>query len=144
MRWVGGTDFTAAAAFQSNVGAQQSGEMENNVAIAFRLKNQGTASLRMDYLRPSAAPTHGDDRLRIAGTKGVVEFQQSRGVTLVTDSAAPVELEDLPPQRYLFLDFLESICGKRKHLLQPEELFRVSEIVLKVRDGAESGQIVAL
>jgi predicted dehydrogenase len=144
MRWVGGMEFTAAAAFQSNVGAPQSGEMENNVAVIFRLNNHGTASLRMDYLRPTAAPTHGDDRLRIAGTKGVVEFQQSQGVTLVTDSAAPVELKDLPPPQFLFLDFLESIFGSRKHLLRPEELFRVNEIVLKVRDGAESGQIVAL
>ncbi len=144
MRWVGGMEFTAAAAFQSNVGAPQAGEMENNVAVSFKLSNHGTASLRMDYLRPAAAPTHGDDRLRIAGTKGVVEFQQSRGVTLITDSAAPIELTDLPPQQFLFLDFLESIFGSRKHLLTPEEIFRVNEIVLKVRDGAESGRMVTL
>ena len=38
----------------------------------------------MDYLRPATAPTHGDDRLRIAGTLGVVEHQEGRGLTLVT------------------------------------------------------------
>jgi predicted dehydrogenase len=144
MRWVSGRDFTAAAAFQSNVGAPQVGEMENNVAVIFSLDNRGTASLRMDYLRPAAAPTHGDDRLRIAGTRGVVEYQQVQGVTLITDSGAPVELKDLPSLQFIFLDFLESIYGGRKHIVSPEEIFRVNEIVLKARDAAEKGQIAAL
>jgi len=144
MKWVGGREFTAAAAFQSNVGAPQAGEMENNVAIIFSLDNRGTASLRMDYLRPTTAPTHGDDRLRIAGTRGVVEYQQAQGVTLMTDSAAPIGLKDLPPQQFLFQDFLESIYSDRRHLITPEEIFRVSEIVLKTRDAAENHRIAAL
>ncbi len=144
MRWVGRREFTEAAAFQSTVGAPQAGEMENNVALIFRLDNRGTASLRMDYLRPPAAPTHGDDRLRIVGTRGVVEYQQSQGVTLITESAGPVELKDLPPQKFLFQDFLESIYTGKKHLISQEDIFRLSEIVLKARDAAEGGRIVAL
>ena len=144
MRWVGGRDFVSAAAFQSNVGAPQAGEMENNVAMIFTLDNRGTGSLRMDYLRPAAAPTHGDDRLRIAGTKGVVEYQQSTGVTLVTERSAPASLTDLPAPRALFLDFLESMYGGKKHVISPDEIFRVNEIVLKARDAADSGKIVPL
>jgi predicted dehydrogenase len=144
MRWVGGREFVSAAAFQSNVGAPQAGEMENNVAMIFTLDNRGTGSLRMDYLRPAAAPTHGDDRLRIAGTKGVVEYQQSTGVTLVTDASAPVTLTDLPAPRALFMDFLESMHGGRMHAISRDDCFRVNEIVLRARDAAERGRIEPL
>ncbi len=144
MRWTSGRDFTQAAAFQSNVGAPQQREMENNAAIAFRLDNGGTGSLRMDYLRPETAPTHGDDRLRIAGTRGVVEFQEGRGVTLVTAERKPEQVTSLPPERYLFADFLESLYNGVEHVISIEEVFRVSEIVLNVRDAAERGTVAAV
>ncbi len=144
MRWTSGRDFTQAAAFQSNVGAPQLGEMENNAAIAFRLDNGGTGSLRMDYLRPETAPTHGDDRLRIAGTRGVVEFQEGRGVTLVTAGRKPEQVTSLPPETHLFADFLESLYNGAEHVIRLEEVFRVSEIVLNVREAAERGTVVAV
>ena len=64
MRWISGRELVEAAAFQSNVGFPEIGEMENNTAVIFKLDNRGTASLHLDYLRPATAPTHGDDRLR--------------------------------------------------------------------------------
>lgn len=144
MRWTSGRDFVEAAAFQSNVGAPQIREMENNAAMIFRLDNRGSGSLRMDYLRPETAPTHGDDRLRIAGTRGVVEFQEGRGVTLVSATRKTTQVTDLPPVKRLFTDFLESIYAGTKHLISLEDVFRVSEIVLKVRDAAETGTLVKL
>ncbi len=144
MRWTSGHDFIEAAAFQSNVGAPQTREMENNAAVIFRLDNRGTGSLRMDYLRPAAAPTHGDDRLRIAGTAGVVEYQEGRGVSLVTTSRKPEQITDLPPEKQLFADFLEALYGGGRHLISLQDVFRVSEIVLKARDAAETGSVVKL
>jgi predicted dehydrogenase len=144
MRWTSGRDFVEAAAFQSNLGAPQTGEMENNAALIFRLDNNGTGSLRMDYLRPDTAPTHGDDRLRIAGTRGVVEFQEGRGVTLVTAGRKPEQVTALPPDGYLFADFLQAVFAGGHHLITQTEIFRVSEIVLKARDAAEQHMIVKL
>ena len=63
----------------------------------------------MDYLRPRPAATHGDDRLRLAGTKGIVEYQASTGVTLTTSDHSPEIIRELPEQKWLFADFLESI-----------------------------------
>ena len=63
--------------------------METATASVLQLDNGGLATLRVDYFRPETAPTHGDDRLRLAGTKGIVEYQASTGVTLMTaDDAA--------------------------------------------------------
>jgi predicted dehydrogenase len=144
MRWTSGRDFVEAAAFQSNVGAPQIREMENNAAMIFRLDNHGTGSLRMDYLRPETAPTHGDDRLRIAGTRGVVEFQEGRGVTLVSATRKVTQITDLPPVKRFFADFLDSLYGGGKPPISLEDVFRVSEIVLKVRAAAETSTLVKL
>ena len=144
MRFIGGREFVEAAAFQARVGFEEVGEMENSVAAAFRLDNGGTASLRMDYLRPETATTHGDDRLRIAGTRGVVEYQEGDPVRLLSAAAKPQEIRDLPAARPLVVDFLESLYLGKRHAITPEEVYRVTEICLRTREAAESGRVVRL
>jgi len=141
MRWTSGREFVETAAFQSRVGFPELGEMENNTAVIYRLDNQGTANLRMDYLRPESAPTHGDDRLRIAGTGGVVEYQGG-SLTLATATDKPHTVTELPSHRPLFADFLDSIYRNTKHLIALEDVFRVTEIVLRSREAAETGRVV--
>jgi predicted dehydrogenase len=143
MRYLSGREFAATAAFHSRVGFPEYGEMENNTALVFQLDNKGTASLRMDYLRPESAPTHGDDRLCIAGTKGIVEFQEGQ-LTLVTASEKSRTITDLLPGRRLFVDFLDAIYNGKKHVITTEEIFRVTEIVLKAREAADTGRVVPL
>jgi predicted dehydrogenase len=143
MRWISGREFTEAAAFHSNVSAPTLREMENNSALIFKLDNNGSGSLRMDYLRPETAPTHGDDRLRIVGTKGIVEYQNN-ALTLLTGEAPPRKIETLPPARSICIDFIESIYLKKAPIITEEEIFRVSEIVLKLRDAADHHRIVPL
>ncbi len=144
MRWISGREFVESAAFQSNVGFPAYGEMENNAAAIFRLDNSGTATVRLDYLRPGTAPTHGDDRLRIAGTKGVVEYQEGIGLRLVTGERKPTLTAELPPAGSLFADFLDSVYNGRKHIISPDEIFRVNQIVLNARDAAEGHRIVKI
>ncbi len=144
MLWVSGREFVETAAFQSNVGYPAIREMENNAAVVFKLDNRGTATVRLDYLRPETAPTHGDDRLRIAGTEGVVEYQGSSGLTLVTRERKPAQALDLPEGGSLFGDFLDAAYNGRQPLLTPAEIFRVNEVVLKARDAAESNAIARL
>ncbi len=76
-----GCRFTEVASLQSRVGFPEIGDMQNVTASIFRMDNGGAASLHMDYLRPDSAGLHGDDRLRVAGSLGVVEYQESTGVT---------------------------------------------------------------
>ncbi len=142
MRWTSGRDFVETAAFQSTTGFPALGDMENNTAIIFRLDNRGTADLRMDFLRPETAPTHGDDLLRLAGTKGVAEFREGEGLTLITASQKPHRVTDLPQHAPLFADFLDSIYNGRKHHLPLEDVYRVSEILLRAREAAETGRVV--
>jgi len=143
MRWISGREFVEAAAFQSAIGFPEIGEMENNAAVVYRLDNRGSATLRMDYLRPETAPTHGDDRLRIAGTRGVMEYQAG-AVTLMTAAQQPRRVTDLPSRPPLFADFLDSIYNGKPHLISLDDVFRVTEIVLRSREAAETNRIVRL
>jgi predicted dehydrogenase len=142
MQWISGRRFVEVSAFQSTVGMPDLGEMENVASLSFRLDNRGVASLRMDYQRPETAPTHGDDRLRIVGTKGIVEFQEAQGLTLVTQKESLRKITDLPPSRPLAVDFIESLYGGPPHQLAREEIFRISEQILKARTAAEEHRIV--
>lgn len=144
MQWITGRAFTEVSAFQSTIGNPALGEMENVTALAFKLDNTGVASLRMDYQRPEAASSHGDDRLRIVGTKGIVEYQAATGLTLITQSAGAQKITDLPKTKSLSVDFIESLHGGSAHQITKPEIFRLSEIILKARAAAQERKIVRL
>ncbi len=144
MRWTSGREFTEAVSFQNHIGFPEIGEMENTTASLFRLDNGGVGALRMDYFRPETAPTHGDDRLRLAGTKGVAEYQAATGVTLLAAGKKPETIRDLPPEGSVFLDYLDFAYNGRPATLPLADIYRVNEIVLGARESAERHQIVHL
>ncbi len=142
MRWASGREFEQAFSWTAHIGFPEIGDMENVTGTLFRLDNRGIAVLRMDYLRPETAPTHGDDRLRLAGTKGIVEYQRATGVTVVSASSKPRKVEPLPPSRSLFVDFLASVYLGRPHALPLEDVFRVNEITIAAQQAADEGRVV--
>ncbi len=136
MRWSSGREFVEAMSFQGHIGFPDIGDMENTTASVFRLDNGGVATLHMDYLRPSPAGSHGDDRLRLAGTKGIVEYQAATGVTMMTDKKAPHKVESLPAQRHLFVEFLEAIYHGKPEPIAMKEILRANEITLAAQEAA--------
>jgi len=142
MHFVGGREFRDVWAVAANVSAPQLGEMENSAAALFRLDNGGAATLRLDYFRPESAASHGDDRLRIAGTKGVLEYRQETGVIFLGDAQA--KLPPLPEAQSVFVDFLEKVYLGKPSTLSDAEIFRVNEITLGAQEAADSRRIVSL
>jgi predicted dehydrogenase len=144
IRWTTGREFTNAMAFQGNTGHPDMRDMEDNACIALRLDNGGSASARLDYCRPAAAPTHGDDRLRVAGDKGVIEsFEAGKRVTLITEKEGPRELP-LPEPGKQFVNFVQSIRARDKCEAPAADCFRITEVVLKIRDAAKRGEMTKL
>lgn len=136
MRWVSGREYTGVFSYKTHIGFPEIGDMENVTGSLFRLDNTGIATLRMDYLRPDTAATHGDARLRLAGTKGVAEYQDATGVTVASISTEPRRLEELPEGRPLFLDFLESVYLDRPHVIELDDVFRVTEVTIAAEESA--------
>ncbi|MGC9318427.1 MAG: Gfo/Idh/MocA family protein [Armatimonadota bacterium] len=142
--WTTGLAFTQGAAWCSNVGHPEMRDLEDNASVALQLDNGGSATARMDYCRPAAAPTHGDDRLRVAGSEGVVEWIYTRGeLTLMTNDEEPRALQ-LPEQDDQFADFVGSIRGEHECRIPAGDCFRMTEITLKLRDAANTGAVVNL
>jgi predicted dehydrogenase len=144
MRWVSGQEYAHVAAFEGNKAHPQTPGCEDHAALLFRLANGGTATCHLDFLRPEAAPTHGDDRLRIAGSEGVLEvLEVGDRVTLINSKGNTGELPLPPPVDY-FSTFVAELRGVGQHLLTTDEAFSITRICLKARDASDTGMWVTL
>jgi len=141
-----GKDYRRVAAMQSNEAAAEYPEMEDNGGIVLELLGGGHAVIWFDYLRPKAEGVerrHGDDRLRIAGSEGIVEIvDEGTRVILMT----PTDVEEVPlePGLDLFADFVSSIQGRGECPVSAEESFRITEVALKARQAADEGTVLDL
>lgn len=110
------------------------GNMETTSAALMQLENGVIATITADFFRPDGSRRHDDDRLRVTGTKGMIEAFDGR-----------VFLENDQPKRELVLpeapapmdDFLNSIGTPRAQLLGRAAL-SVTRAVLMARDSANS------
>lgn len=137
MRWTSGREFVETASLQGHVAFPQLGEMENVTTSMFRLDNGGTATLRMDYLRPESASSHGDDRLRLAGTNGVIEYTEATGVTILEAGQKPRVMSELPAGGSVFVDYLEATYNGKAPGLPVADIWRVNEITLAAQEAAD-------
>ncbi|OGJ89836.1 MAG: hypothetical protein A2268_00540 [Candidatus Raymondbacteria bacterium RifOxyA12_full_50_37] len=143
IHWYTGKRFISGYASQTRIGNRDHGEMESAATAVLALEGSIPATINLDFCRPVEAPTHGDDRIRIIGSKGVVEVKDNTA-TLITDTAGPVDLE-IGPERNVFREIMDTVREKKSGLLlSTGESFYVSEVCLKLRTSAETGAIVDL
>lgn len=143
MLFTSGRDFKEATGYQNHIGFPETGDTENVTATVFRLDNGGVALLRMDYLRPQKAATHGDDRLRLAGTKGIAEYMAATGVTVLSDKRTG-KVTELPAERSLFSEFLDHVYNNKPAPIPWRDIYRGHQIVLGARDAMESHKAMKL
>ncbi len=143
MAFTSGRSFREVASMQGRVASPELGDMQNVTASVFRLDNGGTATLRMDYLRPASVQGHGDDRLRLAGSKGVVEYQEASGVT-VMGPAGKRTLTSLPRQRSLLADFLLLAYAGAKPSLTWQDIVRANSWTMAAQEAADSGRVISI
>lgn len=112
--WFSRSDFKSVTAFHDSHDNHGYESMEIAAECLFYLKNGIIATVSIDVLRPDNAHSHGDDRIRIAGTEGVLEVMDSKVHLINVSGDQYIELEN--PPRTLFEDF---IGGIRKETLPP-------------------------
>ncbi len=125
------------------VGFPNTGDMETTTATAFRMDNGGTATLHMDYCLPAGAPSHGDDRLRLSGTKGVAEYMAATGTTLATATSKPHRIEKLPPEGSVFRDYIANVYAGAPATLPVDDIYTVCEVTIAAHEAAVQQRIVA-
>ena len=109
-------------------------ELELCAFMLLHTKSGVLASVSSDYYRPKGAPTHDDDRLRVVGTKGILEAAGGV-VTLLTEGGA--ETLPLEPGEDVFRLFLRRCRGENVGVT-PEESFYATEIALSARNAADA------
>ncbi|MCE5251454.1 Gfo/Idh/MocA family oxidoreductase [bacterium] len=137
-------NYTRVAAFQGNKDHPDYPGCEDYAGVLLGMRNGGTAMINMDYLRPETAPTHGDDRLRVIGSEGVVEIKDlATRVELITTSQKPYDIP-LPERKSFFADFIAELRGQGKHVIAPEEPFEMTRVSLLARQAADENAIIRL
>ena len=143
IRWVTGLDFTHLAAFHGVIGRPEMGETENHASILARLSNGASVTARLDYLRPAAARTNSDDRLRIIGTKGVIEVNEGdEAISLITgDKTERIQFGET---ENIFVEFVKFLRGGPVPRITADDSFYITEVVLRAREAADGKKIVTL
>jgi predicted dehydrogenase len=140
--WYSGQAFTCVYATHSTQSNQGNGDMEVSALCHFTLAGEVFASASLDFLRPSTAPTHGDDRVRVMGTAGAIEVRGGKVYLINAETEGEAELP-IACDRQIFQDFVEHIEGKTTAILTPEDVFAVTEACLLARQSADEGHVIA-
>lgn len=140
--YAGGVPFATVAGHQGNVSRPDYDEMEDHVAVCFAMGNGGTAVCHADYLRPAAAPTHGDDQLRVVGATGQVEVVDRR-CTLITQDEAPADITDAGGDASIGRDMVAALNGEMSHFSTEQSLY-LARVLLASRDAVDQGRVRAI
>lgn len=100
----------AVFAGHSAIGNGGYGDLEATAQLMLALRGGVSAQVSADYLRPAHALTHGDDRVRVIGTAGVLEVRDDK-VWLTNrthDGLSPEPLLEVPG---IFEDFIHTLEG---------------------------------
>ena len=144
LTWILGDLFTSVQGQEGTTARPEYRACASHAAFTLTMQNGGVVAVTLDYLRPDSAPTHGDERIRIAGTKGVLETALiEEKVTLITSDKAPRSLpRPAPPD--IFTAFVRSLSGKTPPPISRYETFRITEIALKAQQAADTHKPVSL
>ncbi len=144
LHWILGDVFTEVQGREGTTARPDFPACGSQAAFILSMRNGGVASVTLDYLRPEAAPTHADERLRIAGTRGVIETALiERKVTLISAERRP-RLLPLVPQTDIFTQFARSLRGESPCPISLDEACRITEIAIKAQQAADTGRVVSL
>ena len=141
INWLIGKKFLRVYAVHSRKANRGHGELEATALCLFTLEDEIFASLTVDYLRPSGAPTHDDDRIRVVGTKGILEVRD--GKVFVVDDQGFREVP-LLKEGQIFRDFLRKVRNEGECMVTPEDPILATDVALKARLSADTGRIVEI
>jgi predicted dehydrogenase len=140
-----GQRLASVAAMQSNLAHPGHPGCEDNAVLMLEMSGGGHATTSIDYHRPAAASTHGDDWLRVVGSDGVIEASLARcECSLITHDERARQIA-LPPQEPFYLPFLRGLAG---HSAGPcpdmLDAFHLTRAALTAREAARQGIVLPI
>ncbi|MBE6589021.1 MAG: Gfo/Idh/MocA family oxidoreductase [Ruminococcaceae bacterium] len=115
-----------------SVNAQVYGAPEMAASCRFEMEDGVMSTVTLDYYRPMTAPTHGDDRIRCVGTRGILEVRDDKILLMNESGVSTVECDEAPE---LLTAFLEG-----EEVISAEEIFYLTRVALIARESADTKQ----
>lgn len=145
IRMVTSREMTSVYSQQSRADNFGYGDLEVITTSCFEMEDDILATVNTDYYRPENTHSHDDDRLRVVGTKGILEVIRLGGdheVRLANDHFnGAVEQDSVP---FIFEDFVHALEGHGTGLLDADESFRNAYVAICAQQSADEKRIVPL
>ena len=132
-----GGDCKWVSASHSAMENRGNGDMECTSAMLMGMENGVIATVTADFFRPTGSARHDDDRLRITGTRGMVEAMD--GKVYLENEGAKREVS-LPPMKNAFIEFAAAIENGTAEKFGYEAI-RATRIALNARESADNNGI---
>lgn len=143
INYITGLGFTKVAAMQSNFAHSERAACEDNCALVAELGNGGHATISVDYCRPEIANTHGDDWIRIVGTKGVLEASGSKKECSVISKDKDSFQYPLPDGKgKIFNRFLLNVLEGKSNDEIAQVSFMLTKVCLIAREAAQKNKVL--
>ena len=136
-----GLRYESVSAQHANLCFPDYPEMEDHAAMLFQMTSGVPCMVTADFLRPSGAASHGDDRLRVTGASGVVEVRNA-DVTLVNSegeyqwNCPTTEAHGM--QRAI--DLVDAALGKNNQVISTADSLHITKAALLARKSADGKQ----
>lgn len=133
---VTGRTFEEVFAQETATGNPKSGELQMGATVACRLEGGALATVLCNYCNPPGIGYHGNDQIRVHGTKGMIElvdgFTRRR---LVAGNRAPESFPDVPPVRTYPQDMIDAVLDGSPTLLTEADGFHFTEVVIRAQES---------
>lgn len=137
---IGGLRPVTATAYGSTAHNAGNGTMEASTLTLFGCEGGKMASVSADVLRPAAAPSHGDDRIRLVGSEGVLEVRGDQ--VIVIDREGERILPQVNTETELFEELILEIRGEGECRVRPEDGFLATRAALAARESQDTGKMI--
>jgi predicted dehydrogenase len=132
-----GLKYSRVVGHGGNVSHHELGNFEDHIAVLFEMSNGASALAHADFLRPAAADTHGDDRIRIAGSRGVVEVRAGRCMLVTSDRGEQDITDRFKDAKPVYRAMVDAALGKDQSIYSTSESLATAETLLKARDATD-------
>src|SRR5690606_4845420 len=133
--------FASVTGVQGNLTRPDYATMEDHVAVLFTLAGGAAGVVHADFLRPAAAATHGDDRLRVVGSTGLIDIRAAR-CRLTTHAQPERDITDRVPAPPVHRALLDAALRGDTSLYSTAHSLDIAATLLTARDAADRREIV--
>lgn len=140
IHWFTGLKFKSVFAHSSTAANKGYDELDVVDTMSYELENGVLANVNVDFLNPAAFPTHGDDRIRLVGTDGVIEIWMDE--IYLYNSRHSGKFPYQQDGGNTFRALADNIRTGAPMRMTAQDCFDITRAALLARRSADMGQLV--